>query len=272
MRELQFLTWNLKYGGRGKTGPKAELLTRLPWDIAALQEVTPSSWEVLSESGLTEGAIWTFDTNNPPDGHRPMGSAILARHGHVLEGQVSIAGPKPGRGIAAHTRIEDVAVAVCSWHAPNAAGQGAEAKMDGYRAFLGWITGETLPIVAGFDANHWARSTTLDLVDVPDDPKDRWLLEHQFFGANPPHGLRDVYLDYLRANPDVYAPIAARGPDEPLAVSYQRGTKAKPVDDRFDYVFVSADFECVHAEYHTAAGFGAGSDHAPVTTTVRLKT
>src|SRR5680860_183980 len=147
MTDLRFLTWNLKYGGHGTTGPKAKLLSMLPWDIAALQEVTPSSWEVLSSAGLTDGAASAFETDSPPEGHRRMGSAILSRNGHPLIDPIGIAGPKAGRGVAAHTLVEGLAVAVCSWHAPNAAGQGPEAKMSGYRALLDWTVHETLPMV-----------------------------------------------------------------------------------------------------------------------------
>jgi endonuclease/exonuclease/phosphatase family metal-dependent hydrolase len=43
-----------------------------------------------------------------------------------------------------------------------------------------------------------------------------------------------------------------------------RGSKAKPVADRFDYLFVSRELKGVHSTYDYEAGTEAGSDHALV--------
>jgi hypothetical protein len=44
--------------------------------------------------------------------------------------------PTPGRGVRALARRDDDVVSVISWHAPNAAGEGVETKMAGYRAVV----------------------------------------------------------------------------------------------------------------------------------------
>ncbi len=269
---MRFLTWNLRYGGRDENWPKADLLLELSWDVAALQEVSPSSWETLGKAGLTAGAVSAFDLSDPPVGRRRRGSALLARNGSRLSDAAPILGlPKPGRGVAAKTAVGGSTVAVCSWHAPNAAGEGPEAKMRGYRAFLAWAEAQSGPIIAGFDANHWARTASLELTPVVDDPRDRWFLENQFFGANPTHRLRDAYLDHLRDRPDEYEEIRRQRPEGPLAISYVRGSGAKAIPDRFDYIFISPEIACLEAAYHYDAGVHAGSDHAPVTATLRVK-
>ncbi len=142
--------------------------------------------------------------------------------------------------------------------------------MQGYRRFLDWIAARAEPVIVGFDSNHWSLDTSLQPAAVLDDPSDRWLLENQFFGANPPHRLRDAYVDYLNGRPEEYESILRERPTGPLAVSYVRGSKANPVEDRFDYVFISPEVTCLEAAYHYEAGVAAGSDHAPVTATLQL--
>ena len=126
------------------------------------------------------------------------------------------------------------------------------------------------PIILGFDGNHWNRSLDLEPEYVPasDDP---WLLENLFFGSNKLHRLRDAFLDYLRHHPAEHAEIKERLPRGPLAVSYVRGSKAKPVEDRFDYVFVSEEIEVTECSYDYQGAKAAGSDHGIVPADLHLR-
>ena len=44
-------------------------------------------------------------------------------------------------------------------HSCNAASSGAEVKMKGYKAIIGWINSKRGPMVIGFDGNHWNTSS-----------------------------------------------------------------------------------------------------------------
>jgi endonuclease/exonuclease/phosphatase family metal-dependent hydrolase len=54
-------------------------------------------------------------------------------------------------------------------------------------------------------------------------------------------------------------------------VSYVRGTKAKPVADRFDYIFVSPEIRVVGCTYDYERASEAGSDHASVRVELELR-
>ena len=111
----------------------------------------------------------------------------------------------------------------------------------------------------GFDGNHWNRAIDLALPSVPES-NNPGLLENQFFGDNPPHRLRDVLLDYLRQYPRAYADVVQQRPQGPLAVSYVRGTTKNPVEDRFDYIFVSDGIGVASCSYDYAATTAAPAD------------
>jgi hypothetical protein len=132
--------------------------------------------------------------------------------------------------------------------------------MKGYKAIIGWINSKRGSIVIGFDGNHWNISSELDLLNVEYEEQSSFFLENWFFGDEPPHRLRDALIDYYRNNPTIYADALKKRPQGPLAVSYIRG-KTK---DRFDYIFLSDDFEVSNCGYDYEGAGAAGSDHAIV--------
>jgi endonuclease/exonuclease/phosphatase family metal-dependent hydrolase len=270
---LRVATWNVRWNGGQKTvAREAELLAATPWDVAMLQEVNLNAWQAFGACGLADGGVSAFDGSFiAPDGKRPHGVALLVRNGLRLTDAVAIAGlPRPGRGVGATLMGWEVPMSVASWHAPNAAASGPAIKMQGYLGFLGWIARQQGPTVAGFDANHWENSTELKLA-MPVDPAHGWYLEHRFFGADPPHRLRDAYRDYLDQNPDAYERLLGTPPrNGPLAVTYTRGSKQHPTPDRFDYVFISNELSCTEMDHLYQQGVDAGSDHALVTATLTV--
>ena len=262
---MRFATWNIKNTGKEHAYRRVQFLSDWPWDILALQEVSPTAWEIIRNSGLSESGIYTFDGFNlTPIGKRPHGVAILARHGYQLGEPRLISNlPKAERALTAITKTSDSYVNLISWHAPNAAGEGVEVKMQGYRGILNGLNALQGPTVMGFDANHWNLSIEIDVPFVPSDD-NKWLLENQFFGSNGLHTLRDAYLDYLKHNPREYAEIVKMRPIGPLAVSYIRGSTMNPVEDRFDYIFVSPDINVINCTYEYSKAKEAGSDHGIV--------
>lgn len=136
-------------------------------------------------------------------------------------------------------------------------------KRQGYLGIIEWLDTTSGPIVLGFDGNHWNLSVDLEpeYIAESDSP---WYLENRFFGSNKNHRLRDAFLDYLREHPLEYEEIVKLRPHGPLAVSYVRGSGKKPVEDRFDYVFVSDEIDVRGCFYNYEGAIDAGSDHAIV--------
>ena len=178
--------------------------------------------------------------------------------------------PKTERALVARTTVGGKPVTVASWHAPNAAGEGVDTKMRAYRGIIDWLGTAGGPIVLGLDGNHWNRSVDLEPKNVP-DTADPWLLENRFFGVNKPHRMRDAFLDHLRGHPREYEEIKERRPHGPLAVSYVRGSRNNPIEDCFDYIFVSEEIEVADSSYDYQGATAAGSDHGIVTAGLRLR-
>lgn len=262
---MRFATWNLRYPGTEQAHRRVAFLNRCDWDVIALQEVSRRAWDVITESGIAQSCVYTLEGFEvSPLGTRPHGVALLARNGFVLSApQLVPSLPKIERMLAATITVGSTPVTVASWHAPNAAGEGVTTKMQGYRGIVDWLNTLHGPTVLGFDSNHWSRSVDLGPRYVPDSD-DPWLLENQFFGSNEIHTLRDAFLDYLQQNPLEYKEIIKQRPQGPLAISYVRGSKKNPIEDRFDYIFVSDEVSVSGCSYSYQEARAAGSDHGIV--------
>jgi hypothetical protein len=223
---LSVATWNLKFN----SAPDRTLsyLRHARWDIACLQEVSGSASRVLERH-----EDWTvvdglkLASQEFSSWKRPHATAIVARNRWSLENPEVVADtPTPGRGVKAVARRDGDVVSVISWHAPNAAGEGVETKMAGYRAVVTAIGATAGSLVVGLDSNHWSLSADLDLVDH--DPESPFAFENQFFSGHPQHRLRDALNVYLRENPDV--PKADRPSTKRPARGYlQAGPQVRPI-------------------------------------------
>lgn len=98
-QSISFASWNLNWMTRSDKSIrlKLEFLEAQPWDLLALQEVTPETVSAIRASSAADVCAYPGDLR----GDR-FASALLARDGFSL-GQVSlIAGlPEPRRGIRA---------------------------------------------------------------------------------------------------------------------------------------------------------------------------
>ena len=263
---MKFVSWNLKYPGRDSARSRVNRVMHLEWDVLALQEV--SRWAV-SALRLAEVANdYAFGLDYVDSGNRRKhGAALLTRGAFQIESVQPMEGiPKLERGLSAVIAATEFSIPVTaiSWHAPNAAGEGVGIKMHGYRGLvehLGTLEG---PTVLGFDSNHWNRSIDLEPPPPTNAQSDRWYLENLFFSKTPPHALRDAYLDYLWQNPREYTAIISESPEGPLATTYIRGSRNRPVRDRFDYIFVSKHLAIERCWHEYDESVEAGSDHASV--------
>jgi hypothetical protein len=255
---LSVATWNLKFNST----PDRTLsyLEHARWDIACLQEVSRSASALLEQR-----EDWTvvhglkLASQELSSWKRPHATAIVARNGWRLENSGVVADtPTPGRGVRALARRDDDVLSVISWHAPNAAGEGVETKMAGYRAVVTAIGATAGPLVVGLDSNHWSLSTDLDLIDY--DADSPFAVENQFFSGDPQHRLRDALIVYLRENRDAYEKLLNCRPNGPLEVTYKRGDLL----DRFDYIMVSDDFDVDEISHDFEGAREPGSDHGLV--------
>ena len=271
---VKFATWNLQCVSRSRTRilKKVEFMRAMPWDVIALQEVTIDTWETIKAERLGEAYLYAFDDLEiTPVGQLPHGAALIARNGFSLDHPNRFPNlPRPERGLGAVTRKCSADLAVASWHAPNASGDGVKVKMAGYQGFIDWLNSRTTPTIAGFDGNHWERWVKLERQHIPDSD-DPWLLENQFFGSNAPHRLRDAFIEYLKANPTEYTAIIENRPEGPLEVSYVRKNRGNPIPERMDYILVSQEVHARTVFYHYDASVSAGSDHGLVTAELRVE-
>jgi endonuclease/exonuclease/phosphatase family metal-dependent hydrolase len=56
-----------------------------------------------------------------------------------------------------------------------------------------------------------------------------------------------------------------------VGVSVVRGSKAKPTEDRFDYVFISEELGVTESSYDYQGAKAAGSDHGIVTADLHVR-
>jgi exonuclease III len=272
---FRFGTWNVYFMTRGEQASRSKVtfLKTFAWDVLALQEVTESAWAVFQELELGSSYLHAFDY--APDSKRSAmshGAALIARHGlELTEPRLFDGLPKPERGLGATVQLGHRKIKVGSWHAPNASGDGVDVKMQGYRGFTNWVTSQQGPCIVGFDSNHWERSTDLKRPYIPpsDDP---FLLENLTFSQNPPHQLRDAFIEYLKNNDEMHASIVGERPTGPLEVTYMRKEKGKPIPERMDYIFMSEAFKVIDVAHHFERSIAAGSDHALVTSDLSLST
>lgn len=264
-RQVQIANWNLRYSAVAHTRRRIAYLQTVDWDILTLQEVSQKAWTEFKQSGLFEVGCYTLEEFSlEPQEYRKHGVAILVRHGLALREMRLIPGlPKPERALSVQVDGLATPIEVISWHAPNAAGEGSETKMQAYRAVANWLTDKETATVLGFDGNSWNNTVKLEW-DVPTDKADPYYEEGLFFSSGAPHHLLDTLKTYYRNNPEAYKAVIQQRPDGPLAVSYVRGSRKNPVPDRFDYIFASPDIEVIQCAYDYEGGIGAGSDHGIV--------
>ena len=262
---LTVATWNMLF----RSGAERTLayLEQAEWDIACLQEVRAST-----SARLTERTDWavidglTLAADFYSSWKRPHAAALVARNGWSFsDGDLIANNPKPGRGLQAIAEKGDSRINVISWHAPNAAAEGAEVKMAGYSALIEAIGGISGPLVAGIDSNHWSLRTDLGL--APHDPNEpAFEVENQFFASEPQHRLRDALLDWLRTHPEEYAKCLELRPRGPLEITYKRGATY----DRFDYLMISDELRVRGMTHDYEGATAAGSDHAFVSAALEL--
>ncbi len=259
---MKFLTWNINCFTAERTDRKAALLEALEWDVAVLQEVARAPFERLMQIDGVDGAEALALTGG--EHHRcPHGAAILSRIGPLRDLETLVSLPITERFLAASIEVHGVPVRFAAWHAPNAAGDGIETKMRGFRHVAAWAASTVASgehVVLGADTNSWEVGWDQEPLDEMND----FVEEHRFVLEPAPHGLRDAFRAVLAADREQLEALLARRPGTSLATTYLRGTSNRPVAERMDRVFISRDVEAHDVTHHLGDAFAAGSDHAVV--------
>jgi len=238
---------------------QVELLDRLDWDVALLQEVTRDTWPRFRELGTAGGVA--FD-HLPPlvgDGPRYASAVIVRGDASLHEFRVLPDVPSPERAAIASVELGGRRASVCSWAAPPGVSWGKAGKGRQVVRFAAWLKARPGPVVVGIDRNapKWER---LDQQD------DEWWNEHEptLYGPDRPHDLRDAFREQVDRDPELKDAIAAERPDGPLAVTHRR----RGTDCRYDAIYASPEFDVVRVDHLWDAATAAGSDHAAVVATL----
>ncbi len=257
---MKVVSWNINCFTAERTDRKAALLEALDWDVALLQEVAREPFERLMRIEGVDGAEALALTGGEHH-RRPHGAAILSRVGPLRDLQTLPSLPITERFLAATIDVEGAPVRFAAWHAPNAAGDGVETKMRGFRDVAGWAAlASGQHVVLGADTNSWE----VGWDQKPLDEEDAFAEEHRFAIEPAPHGLRDAFRAVLAADRERLGALLARRPGSALATTYVRGTSNRPVAERMDRVFISRDVEAHDVAHDLGDALAAGSDHAVV--------
>lgn len=284
-----FLSWNWCVWTQNRDHLKLRLLDRLDWDVAALQEVAPTSVTKLRDQYGAHAVVTPDEpcaSSTPPE-HRGYGCVIVARNGaHVSDAsaipEASTADeplwdgsdPLPGSLVSATVTLRDGSrLTAIAAHAPHSARRGddrlrrIERKLRTYAALEAWIA-ERLDVVIGIDGNAWIDGGRADLFDSPTARDGPQVEVDRFFLDGPGrHGVRDVFRSWLDGNPATKDRLQRRRPEGPLAVTFVRGSN-RVVADRFDAVMASPTFAVRSVEHDYEDSVCAGSDHSYVLATL----
>ena len=276
---LQVLQWNLNAFTADWTDRKLDLLDRLEWDVATLQELLPRTFDDVRERFPDCEFIVRAPSDSwpRPAARRCCGILVRPTVKLVDAPEIDCGGdPRPGHTpevprealVAAEIEADGVAVSVVSAHPPHSAGRSDEerarrlrGKLGIYDALTAWVTGRQ-NVVVGMDANWWLDSSPFSPPGW-DNEDPQAAVARFFFDPEHGHGLRDAFRSFLTEHLLALERIKVRRPNGPLAVTHVRGGN-RPVADRFDALMVSqaARIESIEHDYEDAVA--AGSDHAYV--------
>lgn len=263
---IRVVDWNVHGFAHIRPG-QLDLLERLAPDILVLQELTPTSFDRLTDAGWAGAHALQL----LPQGHRGRAKgrrvrfscAVLARNGwRLTDAETNVDAPSPERWLTANIERDGLSVAVGSFACPPGVVWG-DMKTDQGRRIAEWMTGQTTAALAGIDRNgpKYERSDGSLELWPPDAP--------ELLGEEPAHPFRDVLTTLHARRPELREQLASVRPDGPLALSYVRGRKGqRQTPCRYDVVYASHHFDVIDVQYRYGEAVAAGSDHAAVTTTL----
>jgi exonuclease III len=257
---LRIVTWNINGFTWRRNRSKFRVLEQLDWDVACLQEVSGRTGREL-EQALGVPVVAALEHVGPTLHDVPLGAVVCSRIGAPNDPVILPQLPRAERFIDVEVIWHGRQVRVASWHAPNAAGDGVDVKMTGYRIVRRWLQqrpSDQMQVLS-VDTNSWESGW----IEPPLDPADPFFEEHRFLRHPTVHGLRDAYRLLLEQDPDLLNRVLTERPTGALATTYVRGRSIQ-IPERMDRILVSTHLTPVGVEHHYAAAAAAGSDHAAV--------
>jgi hypothetical protein len=260
---------------RGPNAAKRQgcLLRKLAPDLMLLQELNPSSSEVLARAAGADWIVRAIDLRNPEEDDSPVprrGVAIAGRGLRLcrswLLGEIRF----PERVLIIETQMEGTSFLAASYHAPPGVTWGIIKPRQAV-AFASWLSTQNGPLLFGADAN----TPLIDAIDFA-NTRTHWHTGHRklqgelgddrLFGPGKMHDLNDALRRWLDLHPDEMGRLRASQPSGPLAVTHRIAKRKNAPGNprRFDSVWVSRHWVVRHIEHLYEKGIAAGSDHAPV--------
>lgn len=267
--ELTVANWNIKGCPEHLRPRQLELIDQLAPDVLLLQELTPKSFDSLTDAGWSGAHALQL----LPEGHRgrakgkvvKFSCAVLARGSWQLtEPATNEEAPSPERWLTGRLVHQDAVINAGSFACPPGVDWGAMKTEQG-RLIAQWMSRCEGAAIAGIDRNGPKGEHADGTVELwPPDAEE-------LLGPDPSHPLHDVFITLLDRRPELREQAVAERPDGPLAVSYIRGRDGqKQTRSRYDAVYASDHFEVADVRYLYEEAIAAGSDHAVVVATVRL--
>lgn len=264
---MRVALWDVRVGGQRKPA----VLQRTDADVYLLLGVSSASAAAWTEQWRGEFHCANALERTGSAQQRPHGAMIASRWPlRSVETLSSL--PKPERALLAVADTPAGPVTLISWGAPNAAGEGREAKEAAYEFMSSMLTILDGPIVLGADTNAWS-DPPWHASPEPVDPL--WEQQDNFVGREPRHGLHDVFRDVVDRDEHRARLLASMRPHGPLAVTYIRRPHGRPRNivkrdghayglDRMDRLYVSHHFKPLACEHFYDEALDAGGDHALV--------
>lgn len=216
---MRVALWDVRIGGRRKP----PVLERTQADVLLLLGVSASS----ARAWTAEWQEWNCADSLSTTGsrqQRPHGAMIASRWPlRDIETYPDL--PKPERALLCVADTPAGPVTLVSWGAPNAAGEGREAKERAYALMSALLSQRAGPIIVGVDTNAWS-DPPLHGTGAPGDPL--WKEQDDFTGRDPRHGLSDVFRTLVDGDPPRAELLASMRPHGPLAVTYIRRPHGRP--------------------------------------------
>ena len=258
---IRFVSWNIH--GKNHITPMVEMLQGISGDLVALQEVTVSAYQQLVESKLFAWSTFSLDLRPPHANEgqgRRLGCALLGQSSFRYKSSFLLEdAPLPERALIAEVETLTGPLTLCSFHTPPGA-TWKNKKPESLVVLAKWLAHQQTMVVVGMDANA-------PKSDHPDIEQNKWFWDEEplMLGARPLHVLRDALRVRLTDHPLEAPHIMPHSPQGPLAVSYNRGWGKKVfIPCRYDFIYITPDFEVSEVRYLYEEAIQAGSDHALV--------
>lgn len=262
--KFKFATWNVNF--RKLKDTHLRFIKSTKCDVLVLQECNRKFFEDLKSSNYFQNGYCSLDFRPPQDNEgraRQLGCAIFskfeAREPFIIE-EVDF----PERTLVNQQDMGGHSIQICSFHIPPGASWG-KVKPETFKKLAKWLKNRKSSVILGIDAN----APKSDRVDILEN-EWWWKDEPVFLGANPEHGLLDVYRVYLEQNPEKLVEIEKIRPEGPLAISHIRGNWRKKTPSRYDFIYATPDFRVRNVNYFYDEAIEAGSDHALVLAELEL--